>query len=56
MTDLFGTPAPADSAPASPAGDRLHFFWFLPTSGDGPYIGSSEGNRPPGADYLGLVA
>jgi alkanesulfonate monooxygenase len=56
MTDLFGTPAPSRQAPASPSGDPLHFFWFIPTSGDGPYIGSSEGHRPPGADYLGLVA
>jgi alkanesulfonate monooxygenase len=36
--------------------DPLSFFWFIPTSGDGPYLGSSQGHRPPDIDYLGQVA
>ena len=36
--------------------DPLNFFWFIPTSGDGSYLGSSIGHRPPDPQYLRLVA
>ncbi|WP_122520343.1 FMNH2-dependent alkanesulfonate monooxygenase [Pannonibacter phragmitetus] len=36
--------------------DKLDFLWFIPTSGDGPYLGSSEGHRPPEPQYLRQVA
>jgi alkanesulfonate monooxygenase len=36
--------------------NRLELFWFLPTSGDGPYLGSSQGHRPADYDYLRQVA
>ncbi|NBN64788.1 FMNH2-dependent alkanesulfonate monooxygenase [Pannonibacter tanglangensis] len=35
---------------------KLDFLWFIPTSGDGPYLGSSEGHRPPEPRYLRQVA
>ena len=31
-------------------------FWFLPTSGDGPYLGSREGARPAEFGYLREIA
>ncbi|WP_216839548.1 LLM class flavin-dependent oxidoreductase, partial [Caulobacter sp. S45] len=31
-------------------------FWFLPTSGDGRYIGSPQGWRPPEVGYLREIA
>ncbi len=34
----------------------LEIFWFLPTHGDGRYLGSSEGGRPLDLDYLWQVA
>ncbi|HSD36067.1 MAG TPA: FMNH2-dependent alkanesulfonate monooxygenase [Rhodocyclaceae bacterium] len=34
----------------------LGIFWFLPTSGDTRYLGSSGFGRPPTLDYLGQVA
>jgi alkanesulfonate monooxygenase len=34
----------------------LDLFWFLPTSGDGPYIGSEDGHRPAEFGYLRDVA
>ncbi len=30
----------------------LDFFWFIPVSGDGPYLGSEKGHRPPDFRYL----
>ncbi|PZR00129.1 MAG: alkanesulfonate monooxygenase, FMNH(2)-dependent [Cereibacter sphaeroides] len=38
------------------AHDPLNFFWFIPTSGDGAYLGSSAGHRPPDTKYLRQVA
>ncbi len=35
---------------------RLELFWFLPTSGDGPYLGSSQGHRPADYDYLRQIS
>jgi alkanesulfonate monooxygenase len=32
------------------------FFWFLPTHGDGRYLGTSEGGRPVDLPYLKQVA
>ena len=34
----------------------LDFHWFLPTSGDGPYLGSAKFHRPPDNAYLREVA
>jgi alkanesulfonate monooxygenase len=34
----------------------LDFFWFLPTSGDGPYLGTDDYHRPPDNAYLRDVA
>ena len=34
----------------------LDLFWFLPTSGDGPYIGSEDGHRPAEFGYLRDIA
>ncbi len=39
-----------------PASNTLELFWFLPTSGDGPYLGSSHGHRPADYDYLRQIA
>ncbi len=36
--------------------DPLDVFWFLPTSGDGPYLGADDGHRPPDYRYLREVA
>jgi alkanesulfonate monooxygenase len=36
--------------------DPLRLFWFLPTAGDGPYLGSQEGWRPATFDYLQQIA
>ncbi|MDZ4094658.1 MAG: FMNH2-dependent alkanesulfonate monooxygenase [Paracoccaceae bacterium] len=36
--------------------DPLNFFWFIPTSGDGSYLGSNIGHRPPEPAYLRQVA
>ncbi len=36
--------------------NRLELFWFLPTSGDGPYLGSPQGHRPADYDYLRQIA
>jgi alkanesulfonate monooxygenase len=38
------------------ARNKLDLFWFLPTSGDGPYLGSPQGHRPADFDYLRQVA
>ncbi len=34
----------------------LNLFWFLPTSGDGRYIGTEEGHRPADIGYLREIA
>jgi alkanesulfonate monooxygenase len=34
----------------------LDFFWFIPVSGDGPYLGSAKGHRPPDFAYLKEIA
>lgn len=36
--------------------DPLNFFWFIPSSGDGAYLGSDQGHRPPDPRYLRQVA
>ncbi|HST76698.1 MAG TPA: FMNH2-dependent alkanesulfonate monooxygenase [Acetobacteraceae bacterium] len=38
------------------AADALDVFWFLPTSGDGPYLGSDDGHRPAELSYLRQIA
>ena len=30
----------------------LDFFWFIPTHGDGTYLGSEQQQRPPEFGYL----
>ena len=34
----------------------IDFFWFIPTSGDGTYLGSTELNRAPDNRYLREIA
>ncbi len=34
----------------------LDLFWFIPVSGDGPYLGSEKGHRPPDFRYLKEIA
>ena len=34
----------------------LHLFWFLPTHGDGRYLGTAKGGRPVDLAYLQQVA
>ena len=34
----------------------LDLFWFLPTSGDGSYLGTEEGHRPADIGYLKEIA
>lgn len=34
----------------------IDFFWFIPTSGDGAYLGSTELNRAPDNAYLREIA
>jgi alkanesulfonate monooxygenase len=34
----------------------LDLFWFLPTSGDGPYLGTEKGHRPADIGYLRDIA
>ncbi|TAU84075.1 FMNH2-dependent alkanesulfonate monooxygenase [Rhizobium leguminosarum] len=36
--------------------ERINFLWFIPTSGDGTYLGSSELNRAPEIGYLTQIA
>jgi alkanesulfonate monooxygenase len=35
---------------------KLNVLWFIPTHGDGRYLGTSEGGRPLTLDYLAQVA
>lgn len=34
----------------------LNMFWFLPTHGDGHYLGTEEGSRPVDHGYLQHIA
>ena len=34
----------------------LNMFWFLPTHGDGRYLGTDEGARPVDYGYLQQIA
>lgn len=36
--------------------DTLDLFWFLPTSGDGSYLGTEHGHRPADFSYLRDIA
>ena len=36
--------------------DTLRMFWFLPTAGDGPYLGSQSGWRPTEFGYMQQIA
>ena len=36
--------------------DRINVFWFLPTHGDGRYLGTVQGGRPVDLPYLQQVA
>lgn len=38
------------------AQDNINVFWFLPTHGDGSYLGTTEGGRPVDLPYLQQVA
>lgn len=38
------------------ADDKINVFWFLPTHGDGRYLGTAEGGRPVDLPYLQQVA
>ncbi len=39
-----------------PRGEPLDFFWFLPTGGDGRYLGTGQGARQNGNRYIRQVA
>jgi alkanesulfonate monooxygenase len=45
--------SPLDAPPPAQAADVL---WFLPTHGDGRYLGSTDGARHVTLDYLGQIA
>ncbi len=34
----------------------MHIFWFIPTQGDGHYLGTNIGGRPISPEYLRQVA
>lgn len=38
------------------ADQKLRFFWFIPTHGDGRYLGSNEGERQPDFRYFTQIA
>lgn len=40
----------------APAVDPLDFFWFIPTHGDGSYLGSEQQQRPPEFGYFKEIA
>jgi alkanesulfonate monooxygenase len=48
--------APRDEPGQSPASRPLDFMWFLPTSGDGRYLGTKVGNREATNGYLREIA
>jgi alkanesulfonate monooxygenase len=39
-----------------PSNSAMNIFWFLPTHGDGQYLGSAVGNRPITLPYLRQIA
>ncbi|QWA09164.1 FMNH2-dependent alkanesulfonate monooxygenase [Sodalis ligni] len=41
---------------SQPSSDEINVFWFLPTHGDGRYLGTTEGGRPVDLAYLQQVA
>ena len=41
---------------ADSAHESINVFWFLPTHGDGRYLGTTEGGRPVDLAYLQQVA
>lgn len=41
---------------ATDAQDNINVFWFLPTHGDGRYLGTTEGGRPVDLPYLQQIA
>ena len=41
---------------ADSANDKINVFWFLPTHGDGRYLGTTQGGRPVDLPYLQQVA
>ena len=41
---------------AESANNNINVFWFLPTHGDGRYLGTTEGGRPVDLAYLQQVA
>ncbi|WP_343553012.1 FMNH2-dependent alkanesulfonate monooxygenase [Pantoea sp.] len=41
---------------ADSANEKINVFWFLPTHGDGRYLGTTEGGRPVDLAYLQQVA
>lgn len=44
------------TAPANPQASPLDFFWFIPTHGDGSYLGSEQQQRPPEFAYFKEIA
>jgi alkanesulfonate monooxygenase len=40
----------------NPSADPLEMFWYLPTHGDGPYLGSDVRHRPPTFGYMRDIA
>lgn len=42
--------------PADPAKGPINFFWFIPTHGDGSYLGSESRQRPQDPGYFRQVA
>jgi alkanesulfonate monooxygenase len=34
----------------------LHIFWFIPTHGDGRYLGTTLGSRPVTLEYMQQIA
>lgn len=47
---------PVARAPGGQGRKPLDFLWFLPTSGDGPYLGTGIGHRSPDNAYLREIA
>ena len=40
----------------TPNSSAANILWFLPTHGDGRYLGTSEGGRPVSLAYLKQIA
>ena len=41
---------------STPVASSANFLWFLPTHGDGRYLGTSVGARPVNLNYLRQIA